>query len=175
MSNNIPAKGTKDKYEEIIMKMFNPHNEVIEVDDKKERPVDEASRKWKMNDQILELFTDNIERDQDLKEKYAIILIIILAIQLLALITIFVLKGYGILVYSDSSFNLFITGGIAEVFVLVRVIVKYLFKDNLTNALNIILENNNKVKSNEKYENNKNQKNWKVLFLFDKFQHFGFT
>lgn len=159
MSNNIPAKGTKDKYEEIIMKMFNPHNEVIEVDDKKERPVDEASRKWKMNDQILELFTDNIERDQDLKEKYAIILIIILAIQLLALITIFVLKGYGILVYSDSSFNLFITGGIAEVFVLVRVIVKYLFKDNLTNALNIILENNNKVKSNEKYENNKNQKN----------------
>ena len=109
------------------------------------------------------------------KKKYAIILIVILAIQLLALITIFVLKGYGILIYSDSTFNLFITGGIAEVFVLVRVIVKYLFKDNLTNALNIILENNNKVKDNEKYKNNKSQKNWKVLFSFDKFQHVYFT
>lgn len=48
--------------------------------------------------------------------------------------------------YSDTTFNIFITGGIAEIFVLVRIIVKYLFKDNLTNALNIILENNNPAK-----------------------------
>lgn len=158
MSKNIPAKGTKDKYE-MILEMFNPRNEVLEIDEKEEKPVDEVSKKWNMNERILELFADNIENDQELKEKYAIILIIILAIQLIALITIFVLKGCGILSYSDSTFNLFITGGIAEVFVLVRVIVKYLFKDNLTNALNIILENNNQVKQKRNYKNNRNNRN----------------
>lgn len=158
MSKAIPAKGTKDKYE-IIMEMFNSHNKVLEADDKEEKPIDEVSKKWSMNDRILELFANNIEKDQNLKEKYAIILIIILAIQLIALITIFALKGCGVLSYSDSTFNLFITGGIAEVFVLVRVIVKYLFKDNLTNALNIILENNNQVKYKRSYKNNKNNKN----------------
>lgn len=73
------------------------------------------------------------------------------------MITIFILKGCGVLSYSDSTFNIFISGGIAEVFVLVRVIVKYLFKDNLTNALNTILENNKKIRQtkNNRYKNNK--------------------
>lgn len=157
-----PAKGTKDKKEEyeILLKMFDSENEVSNIDSVEEtKTIDEISKKWNMNEKILELFADNIERDQKLKEKYAIILIIILGIQLVALITIFVLKGCRVLVYSDSTFNLFITGGIAEVFVLVRVIVKYLFKDSLTNALNIILENNNKIRDNEKNKNNKNKEN----------------
>lgn len=112
-----------------------------------------------MNERVLELFANNIERDQNLKEKYAIILIIILAIQLSSLIAVFIAKGRGILVYSDSTFNIFITGGIAEVFILVRVIVKYLFKDNLTNALNIILKNNNQVKYKRSYKNKNNKEN----------------
>ena len=91
-----------------------------------------------------------------MRQKYAVILIVILSIELSALILIFILKGLNILNYSDSSFNLFITGGIAEIFVLVRVIVKYLFKDNLTNALNIILRNNNPIKSyTDNYNKNK--------------------
>ncbi len=49
-------------------------------------------KKWDMNDKILELFANNIEKRPKLKEKYAIILIIILAIQLVALIVIFILK-----------------------------------------------------------------------------------
>lgn len=156
MSKKNPARETKDM--SIILKMFDKNNEIID-DDNNNRPIDEVSKKWTMNEKILDLFADNIERDQNLKEKYAIILIIILAIQLLALITIFILKGCNVLTYSDSTFNLFITGGIAEVFVLVRVIVKYLFKDNLTNALNIILENNNKrnFKNNKKVNIKKNK------------------
>lgn len=154
MSKKHPAKGTSDK--EYVITLFNKKNEILdEPNDNK--PVDELSKKWSMNERILNLFSDNIERDQSLKEKYAIILIIILAIQLVALITIFILKGCNVLVYSDSTFNLFITGGIAEVFVLVRVIVKYLFKDNLTNALNIILENNNK----SNFKHNKKKRNIK--------------
>lgn len=156
MSKKNPARETSEK--DYLIAFFNKKNEILdEPNDNK--PIDELSKKWSMNERILNLFSDNIERDQSLKEKYAIILIIILAIQLVALITIFILKGCNVLVYSDSTFNLFITGGIAEVFVLVRVIVKYLFKDNLTNALNIILENNNKIN----YRRNNKKKKIKKL------------
>lgn len=157
MKHKNPAKETEDKYD-FVIDMFKNKKEITNISDNEDtKPIDEVSKKWNMNDRILELFSDTIERDQELKEKYAIILIIILCIQLIALITVFILKGCGLLSYSDSTFNIFISGGIAEVFILVRVIVKYLFKDNLTNALNTILENNNKIKQtkNNKYKNNK--------------------
>lgn len=154
MSKTKQPSMQEEFIQQILLK-FNPKNEITKVEkEEKSSYVNEISKKWNMNDRILELFANNIEKDQKLKEKYAIILIVILAIQLVALIVIFILKGCGILNYSDSTFNLFITGGIAEVFVLVRVIVKYLFKDNLTSALNIILENNNQIKyKRKKYDN----------------------
>lgn len=155
MSNKYPAKGTEENKYQIVMKLFDKSEEVSKIEQEPTKQIDEVSKKWDMNDKILGLFANNIEKDQKLKEKYAIILIIILAIQLVALIVIFILKGCGVLNYSDSTFNLFITGGIAEVFVLVRVIVKYLFKDNLTNALNIILKNNNPIKYKNSKKNNK--------------------
>lgn len=113
-------------------------------------PIDEVQKKWLMNDKIVDLFAQNIEKDQKLREKYAIILVTMLGITLIALITIFILVGCGILNYSDTTFNIFVTGGIAEIFALVSVIVKYLFKDNLTQALTIILENNNQQKNTYK-------------------------
>ena len=151
-SNPAPIK---DSYKKIILQMFNSENEVKNLENQEEtKPIDELTKKWNMNDKILNLFAKNIEKDQELRQTYAKILIGILIVELLALITIFILVGCGVLHYSDTTFNLFITGGIAEIFVLVRVIVKYLFKDNLTNALNIILENNNQVKY---YRNNRNK------------------
>lgn len=106
---------------------------------------------------IIELFERNIEKDQTLWFVYAIILVTILGIELIALVTIFILAGCGILSYSDTALNLFITGGIAEIFVLVKVIVEYLFKDNLTETLKIIITSNNK-KNNYKNKDNKNSK-----------------
>ena len=159
MKNKNPAKGTKEKYD-VILSMFRDKNEITNISDgQATKPIDEVSKKWDMNDRILELFSDTIERDQELKEKYAIILIVILCIQLIALITVFILKGCELLTYSDTTFNIFISGGIAEVFILVRVIVKYLFKDNLTNALNTILENNNKIRQTKKNRYKKKKKN----------------
>ena len=147
----IPAEDTKED----IKKIFDINKKLIsnENNNEKVKPINEINKKWDMNDKIINLFTENIQKDQELRQKYAVILIKILSFELLALIVIFIFKGLGVLNYSDSTFNLFITGGIAEVFVLVRVIVKYLFKDNLTNALNIILENNNPIK---RYTKNKN-------------------
>lgn len=157
---NIPAKN-KENAKENIKKIFDSKDKVSELNEnpnEKIRPINEINKKWDMNDKIVDLFTDNIYKDQKLRQKYAVILIRILSFELVALIFIFIFKGLGFLNYSDSTFNLFITGGIAEVFVLVRVIVKYLFKDNLTNALNIILENNNPIKryaKNNNYSKNK--------------------
>lgn len=153
MGNNKKNKtnpaNTMDKTKEDLLKIFNSKNKVSKVNTNNSqnvKPINEINKKWAMNDKIIDIFVKNIDEDQELRKRYATILIIILAIELVALILIFVLKGLDILHYSDTTFNIFITGGIAEIFVLVRIIVKYLFKDNLTNALNIILENNNPAK-----------------------------
>lgn len=150
--SKTPASiNTNDEIEIEVLKAFNSKKEIKNVRHEEiNSPIDEATKKWNMNDKILELFANNIEKDQKLKEKYAIILIKMLGLQLVALLIIFLLKGFGLITYSDTTFNIFISGGIAEIFVLVRVIVKYLFKDNLTNALNIILENNNQIKDNKR-------------------------
>ena len=136
MSQKEPAIQTEDKYKlEILEKL----NKMPKEDLSKTQRLSEFDNKWNMNNKIIELFENNIEKDQKLRFVYAIILVVILG-------------------YSDTTFNLFVTGGIAEVFVLVRVIVKYLFKDNLTNALNIILENNNKSKYKKKNNNKTSNK-----------------
>lgn len=157
---SIPAEDAKEN----IKKIFDSKDKVSKVKEYKNeemKPINEINKKWDMNDRIIDLFIKNINTDQTLRQKYAVILIKILSIELVALILIFILKGLNILNYSDSTFNLFITGGIAEVFVLVRVIVKYLFKDNLTNALNIILKNNNPIKRYTKGYNKNKMKNKK--------------
>lgn len=145
---------------ENLLKMFNTKDNVSKVNENgKEyvKPINEINKKWAMNDKIIDTFVKNINEDQNMRKNYARILIVILAIELAALIIIFILKGINILNYSDTTFNIFITAGIAEVFILIKMIVKYLFKDNLTDALNIILENNNPAK---KYlGNNYNSKN----------------
>lgn len=150
---NIPAEEAKEN----IKRIFDSKDKVTKINENNNEkiiPINEINKKWDMNDRIIDLFIKNIGTDQDLRKKYAVILIIILSIELIALILIFVFKGLNILNYSDSTFNLFITGGIAEIFILVKVIVEYLFKDNLTNALNIILENNNPIK---RYTSNYNK------------------
>jgi len=139
-----------------VLQTFNSKNEISNISKgDKGTYVNEVLKKWDMNEKILKLFEDNIEKDQELKEKYAVILIVMLGIELIALLVIFILRGCKILEYTDSTFNIFISGGIAEIFVLVKVIVEYLFKDNLTNALNIILENNNHIKNKSSKKNNK--------------------
>ncbi len=159
MMENKNAPFDAKKY---IREIFNTAKEKKEEAENEERnaPIDEVKKKWDMNDRILKLFVGNIEQDQKLRSKYAIILIRILSVELIALITIFILKGAGKLNYSDSTFNIFISGGIAEIFVLVRLIVKYLFKDNLTEALKIIITMNNKriIRNSKKKENKTSDK-----------------
>ena len=155
MNKNNSAK--KD-YKQLIFDVLEKSKEKQEIEPEvKNTPIDQVKKTWDMNDKIIELFVKNIDQDQKLRSKYAMILIIILGIELIALITIFCLKGVKILNYSDATFNIFISGGIAEIFILVRVIVKYLFKDNLGEVLKIIIETNN-IKKIQKFKNHQNNK-----------------
>lgn len=149
-----PAELIKQEYKEQLLRMFNAKNEISEKKkDEIIKPIDEATKKWNTNDRITNLFANKIEKDTELKGTYAKILIGILIFQLVVLNILFILKGCGVLKFSDTTFNIFITGGIAEIFVLVRTIVKYLFSDDLTELLKIILKANN-----YKFKDDKNNK-----------------
>lgn len=149
---NIPAIKNED-----ILNLFNSTDkeEVHEDTKSKQKPINEINRKWDMNDKIVNLFADTIEDDKKIRNTYAIILLIILAIQLIALSVIFILTGANVLHYSDTTLNIYVTAGIAEVFVLTRVIVKYLFTDNISGALNTIIENNNPIRRYQNFDKNK--------------------
>ena len=144
MSKKTPAKGTLDK--EYVITFFNKKNEILDYEAETDsKSIDEVTEKWNMNRRILRIYEKGMEEDQDLRKTYAKILIGILIFTLIVLIVVFILRGADVLKYSDTTFNIFVTGGIAEVFLLIKTIVKYLFKDNLTQPINIILENNNKI------------------------------
>lgn len=149
-----------------ILRIFNTNSskkkEINDFNNKEraENTIDETSEKWNLNSKITNLFETKIESDTKLKRRYAMALIILLIITIVALNVWFVMKGLGILNFSDTTFNLFITGGLAEIFVLIKIIVKYLFDDNLTELLKLILDRNNqenKSKNNSFKKNNKNK------------------
>lgn len=137
MNNNKPAIDTEE-FKELISKSKKDN---LQKDKKKQS---QFFNIWEVNNKVVKLFEENAKEDRELRRKYAKYLIIILAIELVFLNIIFILFGCGVLKYSEIVFDLFITGGIAEIFVLIKTIIKHLFKDNLTDALNTILETNNK-------------------------------
>lgn len=152
-----PAKQEK-KIEEInnLFKNLKDKDKLTSSVNAKPQTVDEVANKWEMNKKIMDLFAKKIEKDTVLKSKYAVILIKLLVLQLALLNVWFVLKGMGKISFADTTFNIFITGGLAEIFILIRIIVKYLFSDNLSDLLKVIIRLNN-MGNNKK--NNKNKKN----------------
>ena len=164
------AKNNKDPYKEIILNILNDNsskkskiNDFENKDKIKERPIDEKSEKWNLNTKITTLFETKIESDTKLKRRYAMALIILLIITVIALNVWFFLKGIGVLNFSDTTFNIFISGGLAEIFVLVKIIVKYLFNDNLTELLRLILDRNNEGLSKNEGKSTKTfKKNYRI-------------
>lgn len=103
-----------------------------------------AQNKWQVYKDLVDVFKERTQNDNELKKKYSKILIGILILQLIVMNLIFILKGLSILNFADTTFNLFITATIAEVFTLVTIIVRYLFTDNLTELLKKLLSDENK-------------------------------
>lgn len=172
-NNRKPANNDIRVAKENIIKILKTKEQISkidEVDSKNTKPITELDRKWDMNDKIINSVTESVEADRNLRFVYAIILVVILGLELIALTTVFILTGRGVLQYSDTTLNIFLSAGIAEVFVLIRVIVKYLFKDNLIESLNIILENNNvkKYNKNNYYKPNNKSKSDENQTIQDK-------
>lgn len=108
--------------------------------------LDETVERLKLDSEVIHSFTANAADDRKLKTKYAKVLIIILGVQLIFFNAIFVVCGLGKLNYPESILKLYVGGGLLEIISLVAIIVKYLFKDNISLSLNSILEKNKKNK-----------------------------
>ena len=117
-------------------------NNVMVGDKFESLPIDETKERLLLDSDVIHAFTDVIEKDQDLKSKYAKWLIIIFAIQLVAFNLIFILVGLRVLKFSEITLDLYVGGGIIEVIATIKIIVSYLFKDNITESLKNILEKN---------------------------------
>ena len=61
----IPAEGAKED----IKKIFDINKKLIsnENNNEKVKPINEINKKWDMNDRIINLFIDNISKDQNLR------------------------------------------------------------------------------------------------------------
>ncbi len=163
MNDMTPATKTKDlketKHSDDVKYLEEAMSKKKELKEEKKEPT-----QFNIDDSIVKLYINNAKEDKKARKWYSIILIIILIIELVFLNVIFILVGNQILNYSETVLNIFISAGIAEIFVLIGTIVRYLFTDNLTNVLNMILGKNNKnmgaIKTMEKGKkiiNNKNE------------------
>lgn len=79
---------------------------------------------------------DDKRADTGLKKIYAVWMLVILGVQLILLNAIFILVGYHVLVFDDTSYlKMFMGGTLAEVFGVVLVITKYLFSKTGSSAM----------------------------------------
>lgn len=74
------------------------------------------------------LDNQDFEAEIKLKKTYGIYFLIILACQLLIMNAVFIADGSGFLTFEDLTLQLYMGGTLTEVFGLVLVVTKYLFK-----------------------------------------------
>lgn len=134
--------------------VFDTLNESEIANDKIEyeqvQSVDKIKHYLKTQGKVTDAFTNNAKTDRSLKKIYGGCLLFLLIIQLIAVNVIFVLGGLNILKYSDTTFNIFITGSLIEIAVIVRIVVKYLFTDNISKTFNNMMEQQIKSDNSKK-------------------------
>ena len=129
LSNIFLTLKNKQKYDDDIKETYS---------------LEEASVRLDLDTKAINAFINEAKQNSELKKVYAIILLLIFILQLIAFNTIFILAGLNILAFTETTLNVFVTGGLIEVIALITIIVKYLFNDNITESLNNILKNNKK-------------------------------
>ncbi|MFC6276414.1 hypothetical protein [Psittacicella hinzii] len=78
----------------------------------------------------IKLKNDNFEIDIQLKKKYAIGLILVMIVQLTIMNGVFIAVGLQKIKYEQYALHLYISGTLLELFGLVLIVTKYLFKNN---------------------------------------------
>ena len=99
---NIDIEETK----RVLLNMLDNKKDIKNIEDQENaKAIDENTKKWNTNDKVLELFAVKINKDTELKGKYAIILISILIIQLIVLNILFVLPWQAVffLFYTQAA------------------------------------------------------------------------
>lgn len=144
MLNDIVYRNNIDA----LSNVYNSLNEkeLIENDVAPAEPFDEIYERLKLDSEVIHEFIENSKGDRNLKNKYASRLIRCLVIQLVLFNAVFIGVGLGKLKYTENTLNLYVVGGLIEIISLVAIIVKHLFKDNISNTLKNMLEKNRKDK-----------------------------
>ena len=108
----------------------------------KTESLDEAKERLVLDSEVIHTFTKGIESDQKIKRIYAFILLGVFIAQVVAFNVFFILVGMNILNFDNSTLNIYIVGAFLEIIFLIKIIVSYLFKDNITIPLSNVLEKN---------------------------------
>ncbi len=93
---------------------------------------DEAEEKMKITKNTADEFIKNAKSDRRWKGIYAFFLLAMLIIQIFWLNGLFLKVGQGVLIYNESTFNIYITASLIEVIAIVKLVVKHLFHDNIS-------------------------------------------
>lgn len=143
-TNLLIEQSEKRKYNDELNTIFDTLNKKNLVKEEFDTTVtfDEARQRYELDSKVINTFIKNAEEDRKLKHTYASKLMNVFCIQLIMYNFIFILVGLKILHFESSTLNIFITGGVVEIIVIIKIIVSYLFKDNVTEALKNVLEKN---------------------------------
>ena len=123
-----------------IYQQLDQNKKITNSSIQKSEALDEARERLKYDGKVIQAFTQTTREDRDLKKNYAILLIGTFIFQLIVFDVFFFLCGLHILKFSDATLNIYITGGIIEIVLLIKIIVSDLFKDNITDPLKTVIK-----------------------------------
>ena len=143
-TNELAIKIIDDKYTKKLTDIFNSlkKDEAVKDEKVKTESLDEAKERLLLDSEVIHAFTDSMKEDQKLKKIYASILLVVFIVQIIAFNVFLAFIGLGILDFDNSTLNIYIIGAILEMIFLIKIIVSYLFKDNITIPLSNVLEKN---------------------------------
>ncbi|MBE6146929.1 MAG: hypothetical protein E7168_01185 [Firmicutes bacterium] len=140
--NNEEVSCDSDTRKISTIEEINPNHSTVSFD--------EVQEDLKTQQEIREAFVKNAKTDRTLKIVYGVVLLVLLALQLIGVNVVFVFGGLGKLNYTDNTFNLFIAGSLIEIAVIVRIVVKYLFTDNISKPFDNVIKHHHDKKNNQK-------------------------
>ena len=143
-TNELAIKVIDENYTKELTDIFDSlkKDEAVKDEKVKRESLNEAKERLLLDSEVIHAFTNNMKEDQKLKKIYASILLVIFIIQIIAFNAFLVFIGLGTLNYDNSTLNNYIIGAILEIIFLIKIIVSYLFKDNITIPLSNVLEKN---------------------------------
>lgn len=126
--NGSSSQQIKDAVLKGLKSTLNQHRKTAEEDDGAAPDAPAAKQVSALDEERQRLVNQDFKAETTLKKNYGYCLLAILAVQLIAMNVIFILDGAFVLHFSDVTLQIFMGGTLTEVFGLVLIVTKYLFK-----------------------------------------------